>query len=85
MAYNEVLAKKEVKNLLSKVLLKEMTKKKMFGGLVFIIDEKMGINVSGENLMCRFHPALEEEVKFTKAIAMLKKSDLSRTQTLNIG
>ena len=28
----------------------------MFGGLAFMINSKMCINVSGENLMCRFDP-----------------------------
>lgn len=36
--------------------------KQMFGGLAFMIDDKMCINVSGENLMCRFDPALTAEV-----------------------
>ena len=34
----------------------------MFRGLVFMVNGKMCINVSGENLMCRFDPDREEEV-----------------------
>ena len=34
----------------------------MFRGLTFMINEKMCISVSGENLMCRFDPTLHEIV-----------------------
>jgi TfoX/Sxy family transcriptional regulator of competence genes len=34
----------------------------MFGGLAFLVKEKMCVNVSADNLMCRFNPALEEEL-----------------------
>ena len=30
--------------------------KKMFRGLTFMVNDKMCIGVSGENLMCRFDP-----------------------------
>ena len=36
--------------------------KKMFGGLAFMINGKMCINVSGKNLMCRFNPAIQDQV-----------------------
>lgn len=36
--------------------------KKMFGGLAFMVNGKMCVNVSGENLMCRFNPNLQEEI-----------------------
>lgn len=36
--------------------------KEMFSGLVFMVNGKMCINVSGENLMCRFDPAMTEDV-----------------------
>lgn len=35
---------------------------KMFSGLAFLIKGKMCINVSSDNLMCRFDPALQKEV-----------------------
>ena len=34
----------------------------MFRGLTFMVNDKMCISVSGENLMCRFDPDLHEEV-----------------------
>ncbi len=34
----------------------------MFGGLAFMINGKMCINVSGENLMCRFDPNQQDEI-----------------------
>jgi len=36
--------------------------KKMFRGLTFMVNGKMCVSVSGENLMCRFDPALQIEV-----------------------
>jgi hypothetical protein len=34
----------------------------MFGGLAFLVNGKMCVNVSGEDLMCRFNPSLQAEV-----------------------
>ena len=33
----------------------------MFRGLAFMVNGKMCVNVSGDNLMCRFDPALYNE------------------------
>jgi|SRR5690554_681560 len=64
MAYNGLIAER-VRKQLSKAS-RETTEKKMFGGLAFIVDGKMCINVSGDNLMCRYDPLLEEKVKKRK-------------------
>lgn len=40
----------------------EIEEKKMFRGLTFMVKGKMCVSVSGENLMCRFDPKLQEEV-----------------------
>jgi hypothetical protein len=40
----------------------KIEEKEMFRGITFMINDKMCICVSGENLMCRFDPALQEEV-----------------------
>ncbi len=40
----------------------KIEEKKMFGGLGFMINGKMCINVSGKNLMCRFDPSLTEKL-----------------------
>jgi TfoX/Sxy family transcriptional regulator of competence genes len=40
----------------------QIEEKKMFSGVSFLVNGKMCVNVSGENLMCRFDPVLEEEV-----------------------
>jgi hypothetical protein len=42
--------------------------KEMFRGLTFMIHEKMCVRVSGENLMCRFNPALQDELAEKKAL-----------------
>ena len=36
--------------------------KKMFGGLAFLVNGKMCVNVSGENLMCRFDPKKHDQI-----------------------
>ena len=40
----------------------KIEEKEMFRGLTFMVNEKMCVSVSGENLMCRFDPALTLEV-----------------------
>lgn len=40
--------------------------KKMFGGLAFMVNNKMCVNVSGKNLMCRFDPKLEDTISKKK-------------------
>ncbi len=40
----------------------EIEEKRMFGGLAFMVNTKMCINVSGDNLMCRFDPSKIEEI-----------------------
>jgi hypothetical protein len=36
--------------------------KEMFRGLTFMVNDKMCVGVSGENLMCRFDPKMQQEV-----------------------
>jgi TfoX/Sxy family transcriptional regulator of competence genes len=40
----------------------KVTEKQMFRGLAFMVNGKMCVNVSDENLMCRFDPDLAHEV-----------------------
>jgi TfoX/Sxy family transcriptional regulator of competence genes len=40
----------------------EIEEKQMFRGLAFLVNGKMCVNVSGEDLMCRYDPELELEV-----------------------
>jgi len=61
MAYDTNLANRIREHLLEFSTLK-IEEKKMFSGLVFMVNGKMCINVSNDNLMCRFDPSLQEEV-----------------------
>ena len=61
MPYNTRLADRIREHLLKFPKLK-IEEKKMFRGLTFMINDKMCVSVSGENLMCRFDPALQEEI-----------------------
>jgi TfoX/Sxy family transcriptional regulator of competence genes len=57
MAYNESLAQR-VRAALARI--PRVEEKKMFGGLAFMVNEKMCINVGKDRLMCRIDPAMHE-------------------------
>lgn len=61
MAYNNLLANR-VRAYLSTYEGISIEEKSMFGGLAFMVNGKMCVNVSGERLMCRFNPKLHEEI-----------------------
>lgn len=61
MAYDILLADRIREYLLNFPKLK-VEEKEMFKGLAFLINGKMCINVSHDNLMCRFDPALFDEI-----------------------
>ncbi|KMQ60322.1 RNA methyltransferase [Chryseobacterium angstadtii] len=61
MAYSTELADR-IRERLSVIPDLEIREKKMFSGLSFLVNDKMCINVSHDNLMCRYDPDLEEEV-----------------------
>ncbi|MEO6315920.1 MAG: TfoX/Sxy family protein [Chitinophagaceae bacterium] len=59
MPFNEKLAAK-VRAAMQ--LQKVVEEKKMFRGLTFMLNNKMCISVSGDKLMCRFDPVLQDTV-----------------------
>ncbi len=61
MAYDTKLADRIREYLVATTKLK-IEEKKMFRGLAFMVNGKMCVNVSDENLMCRFDPALTEAI-----------------------
>lgn len=61
MAYNTRLADR-IREYLVKFPTLKVEEKEMFRGLTFMVNGKMCVCVSGENLMCRFDPALLETV-----------------------
>jgi TfoX/Sxy family transcriptional regulator of competence genes len=61
MPYNVKLADR-IRTYLEDIVNLKIEEKEMFRGLAFLVDGKMCVNVSGENLMCRFDPGLEDEV-----------------------
>jgi len=61
MAYDTKLADKIRKYLIQFPEL-EIAEKKMFRGLTFMVNSKMCISVSGQNLMCRVNPELHNEL-----------------------
>ena len=58
MAYNEKLANR-IRVAFSH--LSKVEEKKMFGGLAFMVDNKMCISVGADRIMCRIDPAIHEE------------------------
>jgi TfoX/Sxy family transcriptional regulator of competence genes len=59
MPYNEKLLNR-IREALAH--LPDVEEKKMFRGITFMVNGKMCVSVSGEELMCRFDPALQDEV-----------------------
>lgn len=59
MAYDLQLADRIREHLVQYPAL-HIEEKEMFRGLTFMVNGKMCISVSGDNLMCRFDPALQE-------------------------
>ena len=60
MAYDIQLADR-VRIYLAEVPRIKVQEKSMFRGLAFLVNGKMCVNVSGENLMCRIDPEIYEE------------------------
>jgi hypothetical protein len=61
MPYDTILADR-VREYLTEFTEHKIEEKEMFRGLAFLLNGKMCVNVSGQNLMCRFDPALTEEL-----------------------
>jgi len=59
MAYDEKLADRVREALVN---VPKVTEKKMFRGVTFMVDDKMCISVSGEELMLRLDPELTEQL-----------------------
>jgi TfoX/Sxy family transcriptional regulator of competence genes len=60
MAYDEALADR-VRSLIGRTH-SNVEEKRMFGGLCFMVNDKMCVGVRTERIMVRFDPALSEEV-----------------------
>ncbi len=65
MAYDNDLANR-VREYLADVKGIDVEEKTMFGGLAFMVNGKMCVNVTDDGLMCRFDPALTEELSERK-------------------
>ena len=61
MAYDNELAVR-VRDYLKECEEFQVEEKKMFGGLAFLVNGKMCINVGDNQLMCRFDPVLTESL-----------------------
>jgi TfoX/Sxy family transcriptional regulator of competence genes len=61
MPYSTKLAER-VRTYLERMPNLKIEEKEMFRGLAFLVNGKMCVNVSGEDLMCRYDPEFELEV-----------------------
>jgi TfoX/Sxy family transcriptional regulator of competence genes len=61
MPYSTKLAER-VRTYLERMPDLKIEEKEMFRGLAFLVNGKMCVNVSGEDLMCRYDPEFELEV-----------------------
>lgn len=61
MAYDQQLANR-VREYLHSIDGLQIKEKPMFGGLAFLINDKMCVNVGENQLMCRFAPELTSEL-----------------------
>ncbi|MEP7268475.1 MAG: TfoX/Sxy family protein [Saprospiraceae bacterium] len=74
MSYNTKLADR-IREYLSTIPNLKIEEKKMFRGMTFMVNGKMCVCVSGENLMCRYDPELQEELAAKKGFeAMVMKN-----------
>jgi TfoX/Sxy family transcriptional regulator of competence genes len=62
MAYDSKLADR-VREYLSAIPRIKVKEKEMFSGVAFLVNGKMCVNVSGENLMCRIDPAERKNIE----------------------
>ena len=65
MAYNIELADR-IRDFFATQTNLKVEEKKMFRGLTFMVNGKMCVSVSNDNLMCRFDPNLQYEVENRK-------------------
>lgn len=63
MPYDEKLAARIRESLAH---LPHVEEKKMFRGVTFMVNDKMCVGVSGNDLMCRFDPAIQETAEQKK-------------------
>ena len=61
MAYDVAVSDK-IREYLFQIPHLKIEEKEMFRGLTFMVNDKMCVSVSGNNLMCRFDPRLQEQV-----------------------
>ena len=62
MAYDTRLADR-IRDYLENIPDIEIEERKMFRGMTSMVNGKMCVNVSGQNLMCRFDPTLTDELE----------------------
>ena len=71
MAYNEKLAEK-IRSSLSGT--ENVTEKKMFGGIAFMVNDKMCVGVNKDDLMLRCEPDLTDKLLLKKGVRLFDLS-----------
>lgn len=71
MAYDEKLANR-IREYLYEVPGIEIEEKEMFRGLTFMVNGKMCVSVSGDDMMVRFDPALQDQFSETEGFRTMQ-------------
>jgi TfoX/Sxy family transcriptional regulator of competence genes len=82
MAYNEKLAKKVRVALLG---IRNVQEKKMFGGIAFMVNDKMCVGVDKDDLMLRCEPEQTEELLAKKGVRIFNLTGKAMKGWLLIG
>ncbi|MBX9851808.1 MAG: TfoX/Sxy family protein [Cytophagaceae bacterium] len=67
MAYNEKLADR-IREALADIPKIKVEERKMFRGVTFMVNGKMCVSVSNDNMMCRMDPEIHEEALEKKGV-----------------
>ncbi|MEQ1677390.1 MAG: TfoX/Sxy family protein, partial [Chitinophagaceae bacterium] len=82
MAYNEQLADR-VREIIS-LSHKNVVEKAMFGGLCFMVNDKMCVGVEKDRLMVRLDPTKYEEVMEKEGLVSVEPGEDRRTRQVTI-
>lgn len=75
MAYNEQLAN-QIREALIDRGIEDIEEKKMFRGLCFMVNGKMCLCVSGDEMMCRIGPEYKEALELNGVRGMIRNGQL---------
>jgi TfoX/Sxy family transcriptional regulator of competence genes len=73
MAYNETLANR-VREIIADAGEERVEEKKMFGGLCFLVDDKICVGVKKDRMLVRLDPAIYEEALEKEGVVPMSRT-----------